>query len=135
MSQFQRSLGELPVEVIHANSPQAKGRIERLFGTFQDRLVKEMRLEKIASIEEANRFLEGYLPIYNKRFAVLPAKPGTFIGLLPTEEIWIGFFASRASGHSERIGPSATRESCIRLKRTCGQRRSVCRSDWTGRCI
>lgn len=76
MSQFQRSLGELAVEVIHANSPQAKGRIERLFGVFQDRLVKEMWLEKIASIEEANRFLEGYLPIYNKRFGVVPAKPG-----------------------------------------------------------
>jgi transposase len=76
MSQFQRSLSELGVEVIHAHSPQAKGRIERLFRTFQDRLVKEMRLEKIASIEAANRFLKGYLPIYNKRFEVAPAKPG-----------------------------------------------------------
>ncbi|NKE73737.1 ISNCY family transposase [Candidatus Manganitrophus noduliformans] len=76
MSQFQRSLQELAVEVIHADSPQAKGRIERLFRTFQDRLVKEMRLEKIASIEEANRFLEKYLPIYNRRFRVVPLKPG-----------------------------------------------------------
>jgi transposase len=76
MSQFQRSLAELAVEVIHADSPQAKGRIERLFRTFQDRLIKEMRLEKIASIEEANRFLERYLPIYNRRFGVVPAKPG-----------------------------------------------------------
>lgn len=75
MSQFQRSLVELAVEVIHANSPQAKGRIERLFRTFQDRVIKEMRLEKIASIEEANRFLEKYLPIYNKRFEVAPQKP------------------------------------------------------------
>lgn len=75
MSQFQRSLVELAVEVIHANSPQAKGRIERLFRTFQDRVIKEMRLEKIASIEEANRFLESYLPIYNKRFEVAPQKP------------------------------------------------------------
>ncbi|NKE73449.1 ISNCY family transposase [Candidatus Manganitrophus noduliformans] len=74
MSQFQRSLAELGVEVIHADSPQAKGRIERLFRTFQDRLIKEMRLEKIASIEEANRFLEKYLLIYNKRFEVAPAK-------------------------------------------------------------
>lgn len=74
MSQFQRSLQELAVEVIHADSPQAKGRIERLFRTFQDRLIKEMRLEKIASIQEANRFLEKYLLIYNKRFEVAPAK-------------------------------------------------------------
>jgi len=76
MSQFQRSLAELAVEVLHADSPQAKGRVERLFRTFQDRLVKEMRLKKIASIEEANRFLEGYLVIYNRRFRVVAAKAG-----------------------------------------------------------
>lgn len=76
MSQFERSLAELAVRVIHADSPQAKGRVERLFRTFQDRLIKEMRLEKIASIEEANRFLEEYLPIYNRRFEVAPAKAG-----------------------------------------------------------
>ena len=72
LSEFERALKELGVEVIHANSPQAKGRIERLFGTFQDRLVKEMRLRGIGSIEEANRFLEEYLPGYNRRFAVCP---------------------------------------------------------------
>jgi len=70
MSQFERALSELGVEVLHANSPQAKGRIERLFGTFQDRLIKEMRLAGIKTIQEANRFLEGYLPIYNRRFSV-----------------------------------------------------------------
>ena len=73
MSQFERGMGELGVEVIHANSPQAKGRIERLFGTLQDRLVKEMRLAGTKSIDEANVFLESYLPVYNKRFRVLPA--------------------------------------------------------------
>jgi len=72
LSEFERALKELGVEVIHANSPQAKGRIERLFGTFQDRLVKEMRLRGIRTIEEANRFLEEYLPGYNSRFAVCP---------------------------------------------------------------
>lgn len=72
LSEFERALKELGVEVIHANSPQAKGRIERLFGTFQDRLVKEMRLRGIRTIEEANDFLEGYLPLYNRRFAVCP---------------------------------------------------------------
>lgn len=72
LSQFERAMGELGVEVIHAYSPQAKGRIERLFGTFQDRLVKEMRLRGIKSIEGANIFLESYLPNYSRRFAVKP---------------------------------------------------------------
>lgn len=72
LSEFERALKELGVEVIHANSPQAKGRIERLFRTLQDRLTKEMRLRGIRTIEEANRFLEEYFPLYNRRFAVCP---------------------------------------------------------------
>lgn len=73
LSQFERALHELDVTVIHAYSPQAKGRIERLFGVLQDRLVKEMRLKGIRTREEANEFLKGYLPAYNKRFRVCPA--------------------------------------------------------------
>jgi hypothetical protein len=73
MSQFERALDELGVKVIHAHSPQAKGRIERLFGVFQDRVVKEMRLRGIKTREEANAFLREYLPIYNRRFRVTPA--------------------------------------------------------------
>jgi len=73
-SQFERALAELGVEMLHAHSPQAKGRIERLFGTFQDRLIKEMRLAGITTMEEANRFVAGYLPIYNRRFSVHPAQ-------------------------------------------------------------
>jgi len=76
LSQFERVLKELGVEVMHANSPQAKGRVERLFNTFQDRLIKEMRLENICTIEQANSFLDRYLPVYAKRFAVKPAKSG-----------------------------------------------------------
>jgi hypothetical protein len=72
-SQFERALSELGVEMIHAHSPQAKGRVERLFGTFQDRVIKEMRLAGITTMEEANRFLVGYLPIYNRRFSVKAA--------------------------------------------------------------
>jgi len=68
MSQFERSLAELEVEVIHANSPQAKGRVERLFRTLQDRLVKEMRLARIKGVEEANEFLRTFLPRYNRKF-------------------------------------------------------------------
>jgi len=73
MSQFERALKELGVEVIHAYSPQAKGRIERLFGTLQDRLVKEMRLRGINTKEQANEFLKSYLPVYNKKFRVRAA--------------------------------------------------------------
>ena len=76
LSEFERALKELGVEIIHANSPQAKGRIERLFGTLQDRLVKEMRLRGIRTLQEANAFLEEYLPIYNRRFCVSPREGG-----------------------------------------------------------
>ena len=76
LSEFERALKELGVEVIHANSPQAKGRIERLFGTLQDRLVKEMRLRGIRTMEEANRFLEEYLSWYNRRYGVCAKERG-----------------------------------------------------------
>lgn len=72
--QFKRSLAELGVEVLHAHSPQAKGLVERIFKTFQDRLIKELCLAGLATLEEANCFLEGYLPLYNRRFAVPPAQ-------------------------------------------------------------
>ena len=74
MSQFGRALSELGVELIPAHSPQAKGRVERLFHTFQDRVIKEMRLAGIATIVKANQFLDAYLPRYNQRFAVTPAQ-------------------------------------------------------------
>ncbi len=72
LSQFGRALKELGIELIHANTPQAKGRIERLFKTLQDRLVKEMRLRNIKDIETANNFLKEYLPIFNSKFNVIP---------------------------------------------------------------
>jgi hypothetical protein len=75
MSQFGRALADLGVELIPAHSPQAKGRIERLFHTLQDRLVKEMRVAGIATLAEANRFLPAWLAQYNRRFAVPPAHP------------------------------------------------------------
>jgi transposase len=73
-SQFERALAELGVTVIHAHSPQAKGRVERLFKTLQDRLVKDLRLAGLATIEAANQFVETWLPRYNRRFAVQPAQ-------------------------------------------------------------
>jgi hypothetical protein len=72
-TQFQRAMNQLGIEPITAHSPQAKGRIERLFNTFQDRLVKEMRLKNISTMEEANRFLEEeFLPDYKTKYAVEP---------------------------------------------------------------
>lgn len=74
-TQFGRALAELDIEWIAAHSPQAKGRVERLFGTLQDRLVKEMRLQEITTLEEANRFLEiTFWPFWSERFAVSPAR-------------------------------------------------------------
>ena len=74
-TQLGRAFAELGVETIFAHSPQAKGRVERLFGTLQDRLVSELRLAGITTIEGANRFLPTYLPRHNARFAVPPAEP------------------------------------------------------------
>lgn len=75
-TQFERALTELDIELIHARSPQAKGRVERLFRTLQDRLVKELRLRGISSIEEANRYLrEEYLAKHTAKFAVSPKSP------------------------------------------------------------
>lgn len=77
MTQFQRAMQDLGITLITAHSPQAKGRIEKLFGTLQDRLVKEMRLEDINTPDEGNRFLkEVFLQKYNKKFAVMPARKG-----------------------------------------------------------
>jgi len=77
LSQFERVLKELCVDVIHAESPQAKGRVERSFRTHQDRLIKEMRLKDINNIKDANKFLHSYyIPKHNRKFTV-PAKNST----------------------------------------------------------
>lgn len=75
MTHFGRALETLNIEIICANSPQAKGRVERANGTLQDRLVKAMRLEGIATIEAANAFLPGYMARHNQRFAKAPFDP------------------------------------------------------------
>ena len=74
-TQFGRALGELDIELIRARSPQAKGRVERSFGTAQDRWVKELRLAKAKTCEDANRVLERLVPDHNRRFAKAAAKP------------------------------------------------------------
>jgi transposase len=72
MTQFGRALKELDIELICAHSPQAKGRVERANQTLQDRLTKELRLQGICSLEQANAYLPEFIAAYNARFAVAP---------------------------------------------------------------
>lgn len=76
LSQFGRAMTELEIEIICANSPQAKGRVERLYETLQDRLVKELRLRGISDLAAANAFMPEYRADYNRRFGVVPADLG-----------------------------------------------------------
>ena len=73
LTQFGRAMKELDIEIICANSPQAKGRVERVNQTLQDRLVKEMRLLSISSMEKGNAYLPEFIADFNRRFAV-PAR-------------------------------------------------------------
>ena len=77
ITRMGRLLNELGITSISANSPQAKGRVERLWGTFQDRLVSELRLAGASTREEANRVLAWFLPDHNRRFAIAARDPGS----------------------------------------------------------
>ena len=84
LAQVGRALEQLGVEHIGAYSPQARGRSERAFQTLQERLLKELKLAEITSIEAANAFIrEVYLPAHNERFAVAPAQPGSAFTSIP----------------------------------------------------
>ncbi len=87
-TQFQRAMeGELGIKVIFANSPQAKGRVERMNGTFQDRLVKELRLAKINNIKDTNEFIrKEFIPKFSKKFNVLAKKKGNLHTRLTKQE-------------------------------------------------
>ena len=89
LTQFKRAMEkDLQIEVITANSPQAKGRIERLFKTLQDRLIKELRLNNISTVKAANEFLEKiFLPEFNARFAVEPRAKANLHQKLSVKEL------------------------------------------------
>ncbi len=72
VSQFGRALTELNIDILYANTPAAKGRVERANPTLQDRLVKKLRLRGISSLEQGNGFLDEYRRVHNARFAVTP---------------------------------------------------------------
>lgn len=102
ITQFQRACLDLGITLITAHSPEGKGRVERMFETLQDRLVKEMRLEHISDIESANAFLkEKFIPAFNEKFAVVPVQQADLHRALT--EIDTARMASIFSVHSTRV--------------------------------
>lgn len=126
-TQVGRALQELAIRPIYALSPQAKGRIERLWGTFQDRLVSELRLAGAATPADAERVLQGWLPAFNARFCVPAAAPGAAYRPPPVdfvpEQIFCFKYARvvrpdntvHFAGRSLQLQPSPRRASFARL--------------------
>ena len=127
-SQFGRLLAELGIELIAARSPQAKGRIERLWATFQDRLVKALREASASNLEEANQVLVNFLPRHNQRFRVKPAQEGTAYVPWPKEYRAKDYFCFKHTrtvtndntipfdGHRLQIPPGPKRRSYAKAK-------------------
>lgn len=127
-TQFGRALAELGISHVTAHSPQAKGRVERLWGTLQDRLVGELRLAGATTLADANRVLWDWLPSFNARFAVAAATPGSAYRPLPPElalETVLCFKYLRVVGADNVVGlgahrlqllPSRERASYARLQ-------------------
>ena len=134
-TQFGRALNELGIEWIAAHSPQAKGRIERLFETLQDRLVKEMRLAGIDSIEAANHYLETrFVPQWEQRFTVAARNPRNVHRRLGREQHLEEILSVRCGPQSgsgphgklgrKSLGGSAGRSLCG-ASRSCGRDRTA----------
>jgi transposase len=127
-TQFGRLVDELSIRLIAARSPQAKGRIERLWGTLQDRLVKELRKAGACDLESANRVLAAYLPKFNARFQVAAAQPGSaYVPWSPEQELtdYFCFKYTRIvtndntisfDGHRLQIPPAAQRISYAKAR-------------------
>ena len=127
-SQLGRLMDELGIELIAARSPQAKGRIERLWGTLQDRLVKDLRKAGATNREEANQVLESFIPRHNQRFRVEPAQSGTAYVPWPKEYQVEDFFCFKHTrtvtndntipfdGHRMQIPPGPQRRSYAKAK-------------------
>jgi len=129
-TQFGRLLGELGINSIPSYSPQGRGRIERLWGTFQDRLVSELRLAGARDIAQANQVLAEYLPRHNHRFMVPAAQPGSAYratppGFIPEMVFCLKHQRSvgadnvvRFKGHRLQIQPGMDRPSYARARVT-----------------
>jgi transposase len=129
-TQFGRLLGELGITSIPSNSPQGRGRIERLWGTFQDRLVSELRLARAQNMAQANQVVAGFLPRYNHRFMVPATQPGSAYrptppGLIPEEVFCLKYQRTVGSDnvvrfkcHRLQIQPGIDRASYARARVT-----------------
>lgn len=95
--QYRYACQTLGIKLDTTSIPQAKGRIERLFGTLQDRMIKEMRLQNIQTIEEANRFLIDYIPIYNQQFALFNLNPNMNVFEKPSSNMNLDYILARFS--------------------------------------
>ena len=127
-SQFGRLVDELGIQLIAARSPQAKGRIERLWGTLQDRLVKELRKAGASDLESANQVLAAYLPKFNARFQVKAAQPGSAYLPWPEDRHPDEFFCFKYTrtvtndntvpldGHRLQIPPGPQRKSYAKAR-------------------
>jgi len=127
-TQFGRLVDELGIHLIAARSPQAKGRIERLWGTLQDRLVKELRKAGACDLESANRILSAYLPKFNARFQVKAAQPGSAYVPWPLERHPADYFCFKYTrtvtndntisldGHRLQIPPGPQRTSYAKAR-------------------
>ncbi len=127
-SQFGRLLDELGIELIAARSPQAKGRIERLWETLQDRLVKALREANATNLDEANQVLKHFLPKYNRRFSKKPTLDNTAFIPWPKEYRVQDFFCFKHTrtvtndntipfdGHRLQIPPGPNRASYAKAK-------------------
>jgi len=119
-TQFGRVLEELAIQLIPALSPQAKGRIERLWGTLQDRLVSELRLAGVTTMEGATAFLPSFLDDFNRRFAVPATQPGS------AYRAWPPALVSGAAGRLDgRLDDALERIFCFKYARTVGNDNTV----------
>jgi transposase len=127
-TQFGRLMEELGITSISSRSPQARGRIERLWGTFQDRLVSEFRLARVGTLEEANRVVWDFLPRHNRRFAIPARDLGSAFrqheeGFNPDEVFCFKYYRTvgldnvvRFAGHRLQITPTNGRPSYARAR-------------------
>ena len=114
LTQVRRALGELGIQMIPAYSPEARGRSERSFSTWQGRLPQELRLRKIQTVEAANRFLDKtYIAAFNRRFQVAAAQPGTAFLPLAAQDLDCIF-----SLHHQRV---VNRDNTVQFENRCLQ--------------
>ena len=109
MTRGGRALRELGIQQIFAYSPRAKGRVERLAGTFQDRLVVELRLARVHTLTGANEFIQDFLPRFNQRFSV-PAAEASSAYRLPARELDL------AATLCPRYGRTVGRDNTVKYK-------------------